>query len=319
MRCLTGAILLLISGAVWPCCGVGPAGIPIRFASQMNLVVWDSAQHMEHFVRRANFHSKAADFGFIAPTPSVPLLSAVDEKVFRLLASLKPNPIFEVGAGAEPASKSKGITVVQEMDVAGYHATTVKASDSAELGKWMKEHDYVTSTGIQTWTKKYIDKGWYLTLFRVLGDRFESSTGTVRMSFKTDIPFNPYYVPAENAPTDSAQLSLYFLSAERYEGLIGGKEQWVSSDWEANVDDAVLPKIEEQLHLKSGELPRGLHLAYYVDPHFGEAIADDLYFHPKPVPYALYGFGVGLCLFGGWTTLRYMKRKRVKGNESTLP
>ena len=279
----------------------------------MNVVVWDSAQHIEHFVRRANFHARTEDFGFIAPTPSIPHLSAVDEKVFSLLASLKPKPIIEVTAGAEAASKSKGLTVVQEVDVAGYHAMTIKASDSDELAKWMKEHDYVTSKGILTWTGKYISKGWYLTLFRVNGDQFESSTGTVRMSFKTDVPFNPYYVPAENAPTDSAQLSLYFLSTARYEGLIGGKDDWVNPEWETNVDDAVLPKVEEQLHLKAGELPRGLHLAYYVDPHFAEAVADDLYFHPKAPPYTLYGFGVGVCLFGGWTALRYVKRKGATG------
>src|SRR5471032_2439730 len=77
-------------GGAWACSGVGPRGQPVVFGDQTNIVIWDEAHHMEHFIRNANFKSGAGDFGFIAPTPGRPDLNKASNRAFYTLAALAP-------------------------------------------------------------------------------------------------------------------------------------------------------------------------------------------------------------------------------------
>ena len=190
----------LSSAVATACCGVSPNGKPVAFGDQTNLVIWDAGSKTEHFIRDAKFSSTAADFGFLAPTPSKPELSEASAEAFDTLEALKPVKDDTVGAASAmgAASLDKSIEVIQQVDVAGYRATTLLASDSVALADWMRKNGYQTTPAVETWTKVYIAKGWYLTAFKVLDKAQVASTGTVRMSFKTDRPFNPYYVPSDN-------------------------------------------------------------------------------------------------------------------------
>ena len=121
-------------GHLSACSGVGPPGKPVVFGDQTNIVIWDEAHHTEHFIRNASFKSGAADFGFIAPTPNKPQLKKASNRAFYTLAALAPVRLyaraFGGGMAGSARAKSAEVQVIQEADVAGYHATTLKCPDA---------------------------------------------------------------------------------------------------------------------------------------------------------------------------------------------
>lgn len=298
-----------------PCCAVAPSEAHVVFGGQTNIIVWDEVRKVEHFVRIASFQSDAKDFGFIAPTPGVPDLAEADDAAFGTLAALEPRRrelTKEATGGMDSAaSLGDGPEVIQEIDVAGYRATTLKAEDAAGLAKWMKGNGYSTSPEIEDWTKLYIAKGWYLTTFKVLGGR-DPKTGCVRMSFKTDRPFNPYYVPRSNAPIGQrrAGLQLYFVSNAMYspDANLG------SPKWSARVPEQSRLDLARQLRLPS--LPKNLKVLSFHDAKFPRTDAgEDVFFNPSPLnpergstsTILAFVLGAGIAGYGLW------RRKATNG------
>jgi hypothetical protein len=297
-------------GAV-ACCCVSP-GSAVRFGGQSNIIIWNPKLGIEHFVRNAKFHTDNKDMGFIAPTPSLPQLSEASDRAFGLLASLRP--VSPVAADfARVATASAGVAkveVLQEKDVAGYHATTVRANDGRSLADWMRKNNYHSSPTIQRWTEFYVAKKWYLTLFKVQGDGNRGETGTVRLSFKTDKPFNPYYVPQDNIDQRSgAGLTLFFVSDHRYDATIGATEPWKVESWSAPVPDETRSRLADLLRIPESDVPEGATVQRFDDGAFPRPAEDDLYFKPIESSGAgSYGmFGIPLlaaAAFGVWRKKR---------------
>lgn len=265
----------------WSCCGVAGRNRQVTFVEQLNLVVWDPATKTEHFVRRASFASKAADVGFIAPTPTVPKLAEAQAGVFAYIESLNPTPAFGskgVSGGAGAGGVSRGVTVVHEQDVAGYHATTLKATDAKGLADWMKENGFETTPGIEKWTAVYIKKSWYLTAFKVKMKSGAGTTGTVRMSFKTEKPFNPYFVPKENQGKGQSGLRLYFMAPGHASAKIGGKTDWQDPNWSVEASRHDTDTIASNIGMNDGDLPYGMRITAFYDSSFPNAAKEDLYF-----------------------------------------
>ncbi|HWD40056.1 MAG TPA: DUF2330 domain-containing protein [Fimbriimonas sp.] len=274
--------MLTIPGAL-PCCCANAPGRTTAIGDQTNIVIWNPQTQTEHFVRLAVFQSDAANFGFIAPSPTKPELAEVSPKAFRTLGNLKPQPYEVVQAkAAESAASMIGglpVNVVQELNVAGYHATTVLARDSSALASWMNQNGYQSTPGIEEWTKLYIRKGWYLTAFKVLQGDLAATTGTIRMSFKTSQPFNPFYVPQDNIrPGQTGTLRLFFVSDCDYDGTIGQSEGWRTADWSASVTDQAATDLARELKLPVSALPSGAQVQFFQDPNFPRPASDDLYF-----------------------------------------
>lgn len=106
-----------------------------------------------------------------------------------------------------------------------------------------------------------------------------ATSGPIRLSFKTDKPFNPYYVPAENVPAGNKQgLDLYFLAEGEYEGKIGGQEPWIKQDatFSASSDFAV------QLKLAPKQVGDQYTVTHFHDYNFPVANKEDLFFSPVP-------------------------------------
>src|SRR5579859_7472941 len=150
----------VLVGSVWPCSGVGPPGVRVVFGDQTNIVIWDEARHVEHFIRNANFRSDADNFGFIAPTPGRPELHEASNKAFYTLAAL--GPVVRYGGqggfgagGLGGGSGSAEVQVIQEADVAGYHATTLWSTDAHAINDWMNEHGYVSTPDFEKWAFRY--------------------------------------------------------------------------------------------------------------------------------------------------------------------
>jgi hypothetical protein len=242
----------------------GSEGVGVSVASETAIIVWDEAAKIEHFVRRAQFASTSADFGFLVPTPSAPDLAEVGDPAFWTLATVTaPKEVHETrvetrhglgdfpfgcaGASA-PKSAARGpvgidimpsasIQVLKEQRVGGYDAAVLRADDPKMLREWLTEHGYQSRPELDSWLKAYTDNKWVLTAFKIAaqtggpdhptGPRPANLTA-VRMSFPTNKPFYPYREP-EDARKPSGQerlLRVYFLADKRYSGTLGTSGEW---------------------------------------------------------------------------------------------
>lgn len=278
---------LVTTCSAWACSGVGPPGIPVVFGDQTNIIIWDEEYHTEHFIRNANFRSGADDFGFIAPTPGKPELHEASNQAFYTLANLAPVMAFAGGGGfggaLGGASRSAEVQVIQEADVAGYHATTLWATDAHAINDWMNEHGYVSTPEVEKWAERYTSKGWYLTAFKVVDrTKLAASTGTVRMTFSTDKPFNPFYVPSTNIPiTRKGTLRVYFVSVGDYDAHIGDTGTWQTPQWKAAIPNATADLLAKQVELPEEAIPDKSQVETFVDNNFPRPAADDIYFTKK--------------------------------------
>jgi hypothetical protein len=289
-----GVALALIAGAsiLLGCCSVSRIGSSVAFGDQTNIVIWNEQTHTEHFVRLATFVARGPDFGFIAPSPNKPELASASKDAFKTLQRLEPAPKGFWGEELRAANVGAGrVDVVQEVDVAGYHATTLLAKDAQALAVWMKANGYQSTPGVVAWTKPYIAKGWYLTAFKVNNRAAQiASTGTIRMSFKTDRPFNPYFVPADNIAKDSQSvLKVYFVADGDYDAHIGDSQPWQPAQWRAPVPPATGDLLAKQLNLRAGSIPDGMQVEEFRDPQFPRPASDDIYFtrHTNFVPWTV--------------------------------
>jgi hypothetical protein len=258
------------------------------FGDQTNIVIWDEANKTEHFIRNASFTSGAENFGFIAPTPGKPELHEASTQAFHTLANLAPVTRGGYGGGMGGGgmgggSRSAEVQVIQEADVAGYRATTLWSRNAGAINDWMNEHGYVSTPEIEKWADRYCKKGWYLTAFKVLDKtRRGASTGTVRMSFKTDRPFNPYYVPKTNFPLKGGRtLRVYFVSVGDYEANLGFMGPWLTPQWTAKIPRATANLLAKQVQIPASAVPDNAQVATFVDNNFPREAPDDIFFTKK--------------------------------------
>ena len=283
------------------CCGVAPNGQPVKFGDQSNIIVWNPETKTEHFVRNAFFDSTAKDSGFIAATPSVPELKEADARAFDLLAGFKPNPHPEYDAA--PASADAGkVDVLQQVDVGKYTATTVRSDDPSAMSAYLKQNGYVNNKSVDDWIGFYTKKKWAFTAFKVRkGAEGHAATGVIRMSFKTDEPFNPYYVPEANS-VEGGTLKLFFVSDGVYSATIGHSQGWISPSWSNQIHEYSLEGLSSDLGLPTTAFPKNLTVTYFEKPDWLEGQKDDLYFTKeswltKTILIVLVSAGVGLWWF----------------------
>ena len=169
--------------------------------------------------------------------------------------------------------------MIQQVEVGNLTATTLLASDSGALKKWLEDNEYKVSKTQDVWFDHYIKKGWYLTAFKVNSKRKEIVTEAIRMSFKTSQPFNPYYVPKENWSKNS-KLELFLICPVPLKGYVGRDQPWLpeptSQKWMKEDDIQIL---SESLNLKRGDIPVKCQLTRYNDSDFAKGVNEDLFFH----------------------------------------
>lgn len=293
LRLLCVSLVAGLPLVVPACCGVGPA--PVVFTGQTNIVVWDEAHGTEHFIRDARFATKGSSLGFIAPTPTRPHLSDVDRDAFSLLYGLNPLPRTATSE-TRSGDASPRVNVVEVKDLAGYRATVLKATDASALARWLKTNGYDSPSWLAGWVKPYVRRSWYLTAFKVRA-KGTAATGPVRLSFKTDRPFNPYSVPAANS--GRASLQLLYVSAGNETPMIGGKRPWLDPSWQAPIPNATRHRLARALRLPADSVPKNAKVSMYSDEIFSRPNQEDLYFvasKPKPTERhgLLYWIGAGL-------------------------
>jgi hypothetical protein len=243
--CTAALFLGLLSGASWHArgCGVAePFGYSDTFVSaERAVIIWDEANHVEHFIRQANFETRSPELGFLVPTPQTPELSEVDPRLFDLadtvgkayeiphvskftpwdpFARLLGLPSLVAGGrtpqlqdiappptAVTPTGPHRNPGIIFERDVAGYHATVLSTDDYASVAAWLTQNGFAPTPQFRAWLQTYGRARWKITAFKLInGSANDGSltTRAVRLSFPTDHPFYPYSEPSDRQSAAAA-------------------------------------------------------------------------------------------------------------------
>ncbi len=299
--------LAATAGLAVACCAVSSTE-KVAILAQKNIIIWNPETKTESFVRNAKFETGAKNFGFITPTPSVPKLDEVDPEAFKNLDAVIKEYEDKLRSRAKSAggSTASAVEVIQAAKVAGYDAVTLKASDASALAEWMRKHDYHTTLSIQNWTDFYIKKGWYLTAFKVAAEKGRAETGLVKMTFKTETPFNPYYVPADNISANATGkgLAVYFIGP----GIYDATDPRTALRNQTAVRLSPLVEYVLRGQLKMDSFPKTPVVTLMIDAGFPRESSDDVFFEllgPEAPSSAK-----GWFLLAGLPLLLVLRRKR---------
>lgn len=273
------------------CALVPRAGDSVHVAEESAVIIWDAATRTQHFIRRAQFDTKAQDFGFLVPTPARPALAEVEDRVFDDLVNVTRPPVREAPRAVRKRSEKQvaltaaappRVTVLETATVAGLDAAVLAANDAQALNRWLRDHGYASSPELAEWFKPYIAAKWIVTAFKISkgASRAERAvTSAVRMSFKTERPFFPYREPATKGSAPRA-LEVYFLSGERVEGQIGTvARSWPGLTlWAKPLSESDRKELLERVKLPANALPATAWLTRFLDSSSPRPGTDDLYF-----------------------------------------
>lgn len=277
------------------CCAVARGGSHVVNADQTVIMLWDEARQTQHFIRKADFKTDAADVGFLVPSPSRPQLDESGNQAFAKLAEITAPPVsygggFPLGCSvAEPlAPRMQGVRVIEEKRVAGFDATVLTARSGDDLVVWLKANDYAYSPAVAEWAKPYLGGDWHFTALKIAKDADSSSqsnlkAAALRISFRTARPLFPYREPDSGASRSAlaAQdrlLRVYFIADARYRGEIEGGRKWSGKTvWSGDIT----PHRDELLRalgLPEGTGPAKWWLTEFEDRWPYAKAAGDVYF-----------------------------------------
>jgi len=277
------------------CAAIGLRGAQIQIVDEDAIIVYDSSKKIQHFIRRASFRALAPNFGFLVPTPSVPILTEVDDAAFAILGKYILPKVREVSGGfvfaslllptsgagrfddAKHATKDVAVKVLAEAKVGGFNAVVLEADDAGALEKWLKDNEYPTTPELTGWLAPYLAQKWKITAFKIEKDansgRAVVSTKAVKMSFATERPFFPYREPEvtahpaedEASMEESRVLRVFFLGNNRMAGSLGAAPWNAETVWADAVDASLIDTMAKDLGIPHEEFPKGTWLTVFKD------------------------------------------------------
>lgn len=281
-------VVLLVARTAFPCAPAPPQGKEVQIADEEAVILWEPLTQTETFIRRATFVSTAQSFGFLVPTPTLPVLADVPDDLGAERRAIAPRQVEEtsgfeldptplaltcMGGGMKGAAMddARAVRVMQTAHVAGYDATTLAADDPAALAAWLGQHGYATTPELTAWLARYTETHWVITAFVVASDEkaehYDVSTRNVKMTFKTDRPFYPYREPASAKSAPQRLLRVWMFAPERMTGTIGTAPWPGTTLWSGNY------------HAAPGEtIGRDAHLTVFEDTSSPRPGTDELYF-----------------------------------------
>jgi hypothetical protein len=348
MRIITLALLLCVGSwaGLEACAIVTGAGKSATIESESALIIYDSASKTQHFIRRGNFKTESAYFGFLVPTPTQPTLGTAPEAIFATMDDwTKPDTIVQTRTRyvsvldgtvthQTAGKKTPAMTIIDQQRVGNYEATILRATDTTALKKWLGDNGFDNRAQVDTWLRHYIKANWYLTAFKMVkpGERDPGmASKSVRLSFTTDRPVYPYREPEDARSGDNhspRQLTVYLVADQRMQGAKGDKTRWPGAAvWSRPLSEEQSSELTKVI---AGEpSPKKPWLTIFEDsstPRMGTA---DVYFTPSveqtelsrlpnieykmvnvPHPGEMVVLGMGLC-GGVVASLWFLRRKRA--------
>lgn len=352
MRAWFAFAALLCSRDVLACAPAPHAGEFVAVVEESAVIIWEPATKTEHFIRRASFRGEARDFGFLVPTPTVPVLTRVDDGVFsHLAAKTVPATVHETrkridwtpllllpflassvkdGAPATTAARAP-VEVLSTQRVGGYEAAILDATDAAALSRWLETNGYATTPDLTAWLDVYVQQRWILSAFKIDKDASvtDAMTSAVRMSFTTERPFFPYREPASQreGPSDSRVLRVWFVGPERVRGTIGADGAWPGQlFWSDALRDLELGGVsltgnERLTAFEDHETPRpGVDDLFFVrDPDQGKVLPPPQVITETETTNVPLDVVLAPVLIGGWWWRRRVRRTTRPGTPPPAP
>ena len=283
--------LLLRSREAAACAPAPRHGERVDVAEESAVIVWDPTTKTEHFIRRATFTGEAREFGFLVPTPTVPVLARVDDDVFDRMQEKTTRrteyrteqvvdwtpllfmPFVRSRKGEGAAGARPPVEVLSTQKVAGYDAAILGANDATALSQWLAGNGYATTPDLAEWLEVYVRQGWIVSAFKIdkEADAITVRTSAVRMSFVTERPFFPYREPASQREGTSVPrvLKVWFIGPERITGRVGGQPWPGQMYWSESVKDHEVGGVK---------VAPGARMTAFEDHATPRPGVDDLYF-----------------------------------------
>lgn len=172
-----------------------------RPKSEAIIITWDSASKVQHLDLSLTFEGDATTLLYIVPTPSQPVverpaMAAVDGA--WSLTKKAPEPVRDVAPLPRAA-------------VASFAFESQKFETTEALATWIREHGYAAAaeSGIADWAESYVRRGSVFNLIRVTegtAGRREIVLVPIRLSFRSEAPFVPYFEPEPDFTAHTAYL-----------------------------------------------------------------------------------------------------------------
>lgn len=301
---LAALVLGVVVTSPAPSPGCAAIGIkPVHILSEDAIIVWDAEAKMQHFIRRASFHTLAADFGFLVPTPTPPKLTEVGDAAFQTLHTIIQPKVRHVWGGIEfvtmagctktvrediaGAAKKDEVRVLDKAKVGGFEAVVLAADDPIPLQHWLKDNGYPSTPELSGWLGPYLSQKWTVTAFKILTDpatgRVLGSDKAVKMSFATDKPFFPYREPeakADEKDSGDRVLRVYFLAAQREAGTLGSTPWHAETVYADALADGVVTNLAADLDLPRKSFPEKVWLTAFKDTASPRPGSAEVFFEP---------------------------------------
>jgi hypothetical protein len=288
----------------------------LDIAGEQAVIIWDSARHIEHFIRQANIDTKGERVAFLVPTPEVPELAEADPSIFKMAADVAYSnwkPYYDYKDPFVIAKKTllgpllfpfvsllTGMSerldtnpVLAQSNVGDYQATILRADARSALLEWLRQHGFALNQEEKAWLEPYIQKKWKITAFELSGKprSYQGITSrAIRMSFASPQPFFPYSEPHKPRPKSGyyswRTLSVAILSDERMDGKLMQGMDWPTQLRYAGSSDPkdVGWKSQQWLELAGlSKSPMSVPkiLTYFRDSHNPRVGNSDLVFSPN--------------------------------------
>lgn len=214
-------------------------------AVEQTLILFDPEQEQEHFIRQIALRDPSPGFGFVVPVPEKPVVAKVKEQPFAQLAQSFPVNVG-LGLGRIRAGASGGgivsaaapVVVLSRSKVGSFTAFVLAAGDAKALQKWFSDNQLVVPPEAQAWLDHYVKLGFYFAALRYempekAAEKGTTTAETIRISFKSTLPFYPYREPDHAQPADAKRdLAVWLISTRAYTPVSlldqtpAGEAQW---------------------------------------------------------------------------------------------
>ncbi len=213
------------------------------------LIIHDPATETQHFIREVAFKGGQETFGFVVPTPTKPEVFKVKASPFDKLEATFPfAPPRQRGMdgskggppGGGAGNSSPKVVILDIKRVGSFVAFVLKATDASALDKWLKDNKLGSTPENDKWLAEYVARDFFYVAFRYEPTKDTNVDGslkaeTVRISFKTPVPFYPYREPTHPANAEETKeraVALWLVSPQALAPVAmtkeGGKDVWVN-------------------------------------------------------------------------------------------
>ena len=182
---LFALLLFLPTDGYAPCVVFTPPEEELNGTGQRAFIAYSPQTQRVDLVPSINLTGEASEFAIVIPTPSIPKLDTVDQRIFRELNDLTmPVTRWRGGGGSsgcnvfttedsdsaatfDSAGEAEGVTVISEQNVGAFDTVILTADNPMALTDWLDEHGYHHSIDDNAILQSYIDQKWIFTAMRL--------------------------------------------------------------------------------------------------------------------------------------------------------